>query len=55
MGAITCVGCAIFFGGFVVPLPIPGLHFMFLPGIGLGLVAIGAVLDSVGEPPTLKK
>jgi hypothetical protein len=55
MGAVTCMGWAIFFGGFVIPLPIPGMHFMFLPGAGLGLMAIGAFLDCVREPPTLKK
>jgi hypothetical protein len=38
----------------LVPLPMPGLHFMFLPGAGFGFMAIGAFLDWSREPPIPK-
>lgn len=46
MGAISCLGFAVFVGGFNFPFPIVSCV------VGFILIATGAVLDWLREPPT---
>src|ERR1051325_4856201 len=55
LGAISSLGFAMFFGGFIFPSALVGLKGGVIPLLGLGLAAIGAVLDWLRDPPTSTK
>jgi hypothetical protein len=55
MGAISCLGFAIFFGGLIFPSDFFGVRFGVIPLAGLGMVAVGISLDWLRDPPTFTK
>jgi len=55
MGAFTCLGFATFLGGFAMGVVAPRTPVPYVVAAGLALMAVGAVLDWLHEPPTYTK